>query len=110
MILTNFGGAKLWPQVSFSTLANISLGWAFGTGTALFAKDAADLVCQAIQHGVTHLDRAQMYRNEGTLGAGIKASGEPRSNLFITTKLNGKTLEPGLTRSQSWARIMSTCS
>jgi len=70
---------------------------AFGTGTALNGKDAANLVHQAIQHGITHLDGAQMYRNEDSLGAGIKASGKPRSELFITTKLNGKQLQPGLT-------------
>lgn len=68
---------------------------AFGTGTALFGKDAAEFVRIAIENGITHLDGAQMYGNEETLGAGIKASGKPRSELFITTKL--KTLEAGQT-------------
>jgi len=67
----------------------------FGTGTALFSKDASELVAQAIASGVTHLDGAQMYQNEETLGRGIKLSGKPRSELFITTKLNG--LKPGQT-------------
>ncbi|KAF9053189.1 NADP-dependent oxidoreductase domain-containing protein [Panaeolus papilionaceus] len=59
----------------------------FGTGTALFGRDALAFVHAAIDAGVIHLDGAQMYRNEDTLGAGIKASGKPRSELFITTKL-----------------------
>lgn len=65
----------------------------FGTGTALYGKDAADLVRIAIENNVTHLDGAQAYRNEDTLGAGIKASGKPRSELFVVTKLG--TLQPG---------------
>ena len=47
----------------------------FGTGTALYQQDATQSVCQAIEAGVTHLDGAQMYKNEDTLGQGIKASG-----------------------------------
>ncbi|KAH7929704.1 Aldo/keto reductase [Leucogyrophana mollusca] len=68
---------------------------AFGTGTALFSKDAADAVRVAIENGFTHLDGAQVYRNEETLGAGIVASGKPRSELYITTKL--QKLQPGQT-------------
>ncbi|KAI0032212.1 Aldo/keto reductase [Vararia minispora EC-137] len=59
----------------------------FGTGTALYAKDAEKMVTAAIQSGLTHLDGAQIYGNEDSLGAGIIASGRPRSELFVTTKL-----------------------
>ncbi|KAK0228637.1 NADP-dependent oxidoreductase domain-containing protein [Armillaria fumosa] len=62
---------------------------AFGTGTALYKKDAAEAVRVAIENGVTHLDGAQMYENEDSLGAGIKTSGKPRSELYVTTKLKG---------------------
>lgn len=68
---------------------------AFGTGTALFNKDATQAIVVAIQNGFTHLDGAQMYRNEDTLGAGIVAAGKPRSELYITTKL--ATLAPSET-------------
>ncbi|KAF8798151.1 Aldo/keto reductase [Phlegmacium glaucopus] len=60
----------------------------FGTGSALYSKDAADLVCAAIENNIIHLDGAQVYKNEDTMGAGIKASGKPRSELFVVTKLN----------------------
>jgi len=73
----------------------------FGTGTALYGKDAANFVKAAIDASITHLDGAQMYNNEDTLGAGIKASGKPRSELFITTKLNGKALLPDQTIKES---------
>jgi diketogulonate reductase-like aldo/keto reductase len=83
------------------TLNNgIRVPWlAFGTGTALYGKDAADSVRIAIENGITHLDGAQMYNNEDTLGAGIKASGKPRSELYIVTKLN--VLSPGETVKES---------
>jgi len=71
----------------------------FGTGTALYNKDAADLVRVAIENNIIHLDGAQMYNNEDTLGAGIKASGKPRSELFVVTKLN--VLQPGQTVKES---------
>lgn len=72
---------------------------AFGTGTALYGKDAADLVRIAIENNIIHLDGAQAYSNEDTLGAGIKASGKPRSELFIVTKL--LNLAPGQTAKES---------
>ena len=66
-----------------------SIPWlAFGTGTALYRRDAADSVTLAIANGFTHLDCAQSYGNEESLGAGIKASGKLRSELYIVTKMN----------------------
>jgi diketogulonate reductase-like aldo/keto reductase len=62
-------------------LLNLNTGAAipwlgFGTGTALFGKDTTNLVRLAIGNKVTHLDGAQAYNNEDTLGAGIRASGK----------------------------------
>lgn len=79
----------------------------FGTGTALYTKDAADLVKLAIDNGVSHLDGAQMYQNEESLGRGITNSGKPRSELFVTTKLNLPTLAPGETITQSLKASLS---
>lgn len=68
---------------------------AFGTGTSLFGKNATEYVRMAIENGITHLDGAQLYDNEPSLGAGIRASGKPRSDLYVVTKL--KTPDPGQT-------------
>ncbi|KAF5380823.1 hypothetical protein D9615_004083 [Tricholomella constricta] len=83
------------------TLNNgVRVPWlAFGTGTALYGQDAAEFVRAAIDNGITHLDGAQMYNNEDTLGAGAKASGKPRSELYFVTKL--KALNPGQTVKQA---------
>jgi diketogulonate reductase-like aldo/keto reductase len=80
---------------------------AFGTGTAHYKKDTQDTVTKAINAGFTHLDCAQMYANEEYLGAGIAATGKPREQLFITTKLGkpadsegtGKTVRDTLVES-----------
>jgi 2,5-diketo-D-gluconate reductase A len=43
---------------------------------------------QALEVGYRHLDTAQMYGNEAGVGAAIAASGIPRDELYVTTKLN----------------------
>ncbi|KAG6864525.1 hypothetical protein C0991_008926, partial [Blastosporella zonata] len=58
----------------------------FGTGSALFGKDATDYVIQAIETGFSHLDTAQSYGNEGSVGEAIRESGLSREELFVTTK------------------------
>lgn len=70
---------------------------AFGTGTALYAKDCTALASRTLELGFTHLDTAQAYENEDSLGAAVDAfvgSGrdsrmrkERREGLYITTKL-----------------------
>lgn len=60
---------------------------AFGTGTALNTKDAEGPVTQALKAGVTHLDGAQSYKNEDSMGNAIVNSGIPREQIYVTTKL-----------------------
>lgn len=75
----------------------------FGTGTALLRKEVKDEVLEAIAHGITHLDGAQIYGNEESIGDAVVESGVPRSSLFITTKLwevpAGKTVRDTLVES-----------
>ncbi|KAI0773256.1 Aldo/keto reductase [Trametes elegans] len=59
----------------------------FGTGTTLLRKDASALVRNAVEHGIAHLDGAEGYANEASLGAGLAAAGAPRAELFVTTKV-----------------------
>ncbi|KAI0294420.1 Aldo keto reductase [Russula brevipes] len=42
----------------------------------------------ALRNGYKHIDTATAYDNEKEVGAGIKASGVSRSEIFLTTKLN----------------------
>ncbi len=49
---------------------------------------AATAVDTALRSGYRHLDTAENYRNERGVGEGIKRSGVPRAEVFITTKFN----------------------
>lgn len=42
---------------------------------------------QALEIGYRHIDTAAAYYNEAGVGAAIKASGLPREDIFVTTKL-----------------------
>jgi 2,5-diketo-D-gluconate reductase A len=60
-----------------------------GFGVFLVPPDETQAtVEQALEVGYRHLDTAQMYRNEAGVGAAIAASGIPRDELYVTTKLN----------------------
>jgi 2,5-diketo-D-gluconate reductase A len=48
----------------------------------------AKTVLNAFEVGYRHIDTAQMYQNEAGVGEAIAASGIPRDELYITTKLN----------------------
>ncbi|MCB0914149.1 MAG: aldo/keto reductase [Actinobacteria bacterium] len=51
-------------------------------------EKAEEVTLQALEIGYRHLDTAQMYGNERGVGAGVRASGLPREEIFVTTKLN----------------------
>ncbi|CAE6456631.1 unnamed protein product [Rhizoctonia solani] len=81
----------------------------FGTGSALFGKDATAYVVQAIEGGFTHIDTAQVYKNEESVGEALRqAFGEAapaggdrsdiekqrlgrlvRDDIWVTTKYGG---------------------
>ena len=54
----------------------------------------AKTVLNAFEVGYRHIDTAQMYQNEVGVGEAIAASGIPRDELYITTKLNNGFHEP----------------
>lgn len=60
-----------------------------GLGTfPLKGDDAATAVRVAIESGYRLIDTAENYRNEPGVGQGIRDSGVPREELFVTTKFN----------------------
>jgi len=59
-----------------------------GLGTWMISdENVVDAVVQAIKMGYRHIDTAQAYFNEVGVGKGVKASGIPRNEIFVTTKL-----------------------
>ena len=41
----------------------------------------------ALKNGYRHVDTARIYNNEGDVGRGVRESGIPREEVFVTTKL-----------------------
>ena len=61
---------------------------AIGFGTyGMSAADVYRLIPAALGAGFRHIDTAQIYRNEGEIGECVAASGIPRSEIFLTTKV-----------------------
>jgi 2,5-diketo-D-gluconate reductase B len=58
----------------------------FGTWK-ITGETAPGLVESAIKSGYRHIDTASAYGNEVEVGAGIRASGVPREQIFLTTKI-----------------------
>jgi len=73
------------PQVALNSGTSIPQ-----LGFGVFKVDQADaqrVVEDALEVGYRHIDTAAAYNNEQQVGAAIAASGIPREQLFITTKL-----------------------
>ena len=62
-----------------------------GLGTwPLNDAEAAATVVLAAEAGYRHIDTATKYGNEAGVAEGIRRSGIPREDFFVTTKLDGK--------------------
>lgn len=62
-----------------------------GFGTSQLG-DCADLVATALKLGYRHIDTAWKYGSEKGVGTGIRASGVPRSEIFLVTKVSHEYL------------------
>lgn len=59
----------------------------FGTWQTPNGDVAVSAVKKALEVGYRHIDTAQGYKNEDSVGQAIKESGIPREEIFLTTKL-----------------------
>jgi diketogulonate reductase-like aldo/keto reductase len=70
-----------------------------GLGVADLSEDETErAVSAALEMGCRLIDTAKAYGNEAAVGRAIAASGIPRAEIFVTTKL--ATADQGLTSSQ----------
>ncbi|RZJ93862.1 MAG: aldo/keto reductase [Brevundimonas sp.] len=72
------------PTITASGVEIPLLG--FGTWQ-LEPEDATRMVAAALQVGYRHIDTAWIYKNEAAVGQGIRDSGVPRDEIFLTTKI-----------------------
>jgi 2,5-diketo-D-gluconate reductase B len=67
-----------------------------GCGTwELRGEHCATIVAEALNAGFRHIDTAQGYDNEAAVGAGIRASGISRDQVFVTTKVRPQLISQG---------------
>ena len=59
----------------------------FGTYKTPDGEVCVNAVREAIAVGYTHIDTAALYANECSVGEGVRQSGRPRGELFITSKV-----------------------
>ncbi|MBR0682703.1 aldo/keto reductase [Roseomonas eburnea] len=77
-----------------------------GLGTwQLRGAEATKAVEGAIGLGYRHIDTAAMYGNEEAVGAGIRASGLRREEIFLTTKVWWTELAPDALRASAEASL-----
>ena len=62
-----------------------------GVWQASPGRETEQAVRWALELGYRHVDTAQLYRNEESVGQAIRASGVPREEVFVTTKLNPRS-------------------
>ncbi|KAH8818650.1 Aldo/keto reductase [Flagelloscypha sp. PMI_526] len=65
----------------------------FGTGTAWYAREATKALVQALESGFVHLDTAQMYQNEESVGEALASGIVAREKIWLTTKFGGGDIE-----------------
>ena len=68
-------------------------------------RQAVNAVRWALELGYRHIDTAQAYRNEESVGKALKESGVPRSDVFITTKFYPGGKDPAAEAAMSLKRL-----
>lgn len=62
----------------------------FGTWQVKNGEEAYNAVTNALKAGYRHIDSAEGYYNEESVGQAIRESGIPRKEIFLTTKLTNR--------------------
>ena len=84
-----------------NTIPTIGLGvWQVPDG-----PECEDAVRWALESGYRHIDTAQAYGNEASVGRALRASGIPREEIFITTKFYPARSDPAAEAQKSLERL-----
>jgi diketogulonate reductase-like aldo/keto reductase len=67
--------------------------------------ECVNAVRWALELGYRHIDTAQAYGNEESVGQGLRESGVPREEVFITTKFYPARKDPAAEAEQSLRRL-----
>jgi diketogulonate reductase-like aldo/keto reductase len=69
------------------------------------SRECVDAVRWALELGYRHIDTAQAYGNEESVGQGLRESGVPREEVFITTKFFPARKDPVAEAERSLQRL-----
>jgi diketogulonate reductase-like aldo/keto reductase len=68
-------------------------------------REAERAVAWALEAGYRHVDTAAAYGNESSVGRAVRASGLPRSEVFVTTKMRPRDGDPERALADSLRRL-----
>jgi 2,5-diketo-D-gluconate reductase B len=68
---------------------------AIGFGTSGMGDVRAEHIATALKAGYRHIDTARKYGTEHVVGEGMRASGIPRQDIFLCTKVSHENLHAG---------------
>jgi diketogulonate reductase-like aldo/keto reductase len=68
-------------------------------------RECEDAVRWALEAGYRHIDTAQAYRNERSVGRALRDSGVPREEVFVTTKFFPGRSDPAAEAQRSLERL-----
>ena len=71
--------------------------------------ECEDAVRWALEAGYRHIDTAQAYRNEESVGRALRDSGLPREDVFVTTKFHPRRKDPEAEAQRSLERLGVEC-
>jgi diketogulonate reductase-like aldo/keto reductase len=77
----------------------------FGVWQVPDGRECEDAVRWALEAGYRHIDTAQAYGNEASVGRAVRDSGLAREDVFITTKFYPKATDPEVEAQRSLERL-----
>src|ERR1700736_2204887 len=102
--MTLTGGAAVPSATPSIALNDENTMPALGLGVAELSDDETErAISTALEMGYRLIDTAAVYGNEAAVGRAIAASGIPRAELFITTKL--ANADQGITSSREACKV-----
>jgi len=97
--ITANGRSRVLADGNQMTMLGLGV-WQVPNGAA-----SADAVRWALDTGYRHIDTAQAYGNEESVGKALRDSGVPREEVFITTKFYPRADDPVAEAEQSLRRL-----
>jgi diketogulonate reductase-like aldo/keto reductase len=98
-VVTADGRARMLADRNEIPLVGLGV-WQVPNGT-----ECVDAVRWALELGYRHIDTAQAYGNEESVGQGLRESGVPREEVFITTKFSPARNDPVAEAERSLQRL-----